>query len=175
MSIGKIRSYFQKKDGTTAVEFALLFTPFFLLMMGVIELSLFYASGVAVEGAALSASRLVRTGQAQTSGDAQNAFENAMCSQVGVMVNCADITYEAIKMGNSFSGAAATAVTLDDDGNMVSSGFDAGNPEDVIMVRLAYRHEFLLPLLGQFLGDGTGTNSSQHVSTVVLRTEPYSF
>lgn len=169
------KRYLKVNSGVTAVEFALLFFPFFLLIMGIIEVSLFYASGVALEGAATSASRLVRTGQAQQSGDPQSTFETAMCDQVGVMIDCSDIIFEAVNLGQSFAGITATPPNLDDDGNLVSSGFDAGGSDNVVMIRLAYRHEFLMPLVGQFLGDGTGTNSAQHLSTVVLRTEPYEF
>ncbi len=170
-----LKRYRKQEDGVVAIEFALLFFPFFLLIMGIIELSLFYASGVTLEGAATSASRLVRTGQAQNAADPQATFEDALCAQVGALVQCDDITYEVVNLGSDFSTAQTTEPTYDADGNLQSSGFDAGAPETVIMIRAAYRHEFLLPLLGQLLGDDTGTNSSLHLSTVVVKTEPYQF
>lgn len=172
---GVIKKYATRNDGVTAVEFGLLAVPFFFLILGIIEVSLFYASGVILEGAAMSASRVIRTGQAQISGDPQNAFEQVMCDQVGVLVNCDRIVYEVINLGDSFTAASLATPGFDGDGNLVSAGFDAGSSRDVVLVRLAYRHEFFSPLLGPFLGDETGTNSSLHLSTVVMRTEPYQF
>jgi|AntRauTorcE11897_2_1112592.scaffolds.fasta_scaffold02891_4 Flp pilus assembly protein TadG len=170
-----IKKYVKKQDGATAIEFGLLALPFFFLILGTIELSLFYASGVMLEGAATSASRVIRTGQAQESADPQSAFEQVMCDKAGAVISCDEIVYEAINLGDSFTGASSTPPNYDSDGNMVSSGFDAGGSEDVIMVRLSYRHQFFSPLLGPYLGDDTGTNSALHTSTVVLRTEPYRF
>lgn len=167
--------YIDDQSGATAVEFGLLALPFFMLLVGIFELSMFYASGVILEGAANGASRMIRTGQAQNSGNPQAAFEAEMCDQVGVLVNCADIVYDAVSYGDSFDGVANASFELDEDGNMISAGFDAGGSNEVIMVRLAYSHEFFFPFMAQILSDGTRQNASMHMSTVVLRTEPYEF
>ncbi|MGM0423076.1 MAG: TadE/TadG family type IV pilus assembly protein [Pseudomonadota bacterium] len=173
-SIG-VKKYVKQQDGATAIEFGLLAVPFFFLILGTIEMSLFYASGVTLEGAATAASRLIRTGQVQKSGDPQTAFEQTMCDKAGAVLSCDEIVYEVINLGDSFSGANSTPPSYDAEGNMIPSGFEPGDAEDVIMVRLSYRHDFFSPLLGPFLGDDTGTNSALHTSTVVLRTEPYRF
>ena len=170
-----LAAYGSKQDGATAVEFGLLLLPFFMLIMGIIEISMYYANGIILEGAALASSRVVRTGQAQQSGDAQAAFEQAMCDEVGVMMNCDEIVYEAVSLGSSFAGSMAATPEYDADGNMVSSGFDSGGADEVILIRLSYRHDFLFPLIGDFMEENDNTNSATHISTIVLRTEPYDF
>lgn len=172
---GVIKKYAARKDGVTAIEFGLLAVPFFFLILGIIEVSLFYASGVTLEGAAMSASRMIRTGQAQLSGDPQAAFEQVMCDRVGALINCDQIVYEVINLGESFTAAALATPGFDADGNLISSGFDPGGSDEVVLVRLSYRHDFFTPTMGAFLGDDSGTNSSVHLSTVVMRTEPYQF
>ena len=176
MVYNKLFRFFLKNcSGATAIEFGLLAMPFFMLLVGILELSMFYASGVVLEGAAISAARTVRTGQAQNSADPQSVFEEALCNQVSIIIKCNNITYEAVNFGNSFNGVSETAITLDEDGNMEPAGFTIGGPNSVIMIRLAYHHNFLFPFLGAILSDGTQQNASLHLSTVVLRTEPYGF
>ena len=171
----KTNHYLKTEDGATAVEFSLLMVPFFLLIMGIIEISLYYASGIILEGAAMGASRVIRTGAAQLSADPKAAFEEAMCDEVGVMMDCGDITYETINFGSSFTGSTDHTPQYDEDGNLIPAGFDAGSAEDVILIRLAYRHDFFFPLTGALIEENEGSNSATHVSTVVLRTEPYDY
>ena len=168
------KSFLQRDSGATAIEFALLAVPFFFLILGILELSLFYASGVMLEGAATSAARVIRTGQVQDAEEPQDLFEDTMCDKVGALISCNDIVYESIKLDN-FNDVQDAAPRYDEDGNMISAGFDPGQEEEVIMVRLAYRHQFLTPLLGPFLESEQGSNSALHISTVVMRTEPYKF
>jgi hypothetical protein len=66
-----------------------------------------------------------------------------------------------------------TPPVYDEDGNLVSGGFDAGSSGDRILIRTAYRYEMLTPLVGSLLTAGTG--SRLFVSTVVMQTEPYEF
>lgn len=167
--------YKQDETGATAIEFGLLAVPFFMLLVGIFELSMFYASGIILEGAANSASRLIRTGQAQNAADPQQAFEDEMCNRVGVIVQCEDIIYESVNYGSSFDGVSNAPIQIDGDGNMISAGFDPGGADDVVMIRLAYSHQFFFPFMGEILSDGTQQNASMHLSTVVLRTEPYEY
>lgn len=170
------QGFLRQDDGSVAVEFALLGLPFFLLIVGLIEISLFFASGVAVEGAANASARILRTGQAQLSGDPLAAFEDKLCAQVGILVDCANLQYEVIAVDDdSFTNLGENVPSFDEDGNLESQGFDPGGSEDVIIVRIAYRHQFLTPFLGNLAGDDTATKSALHMSTVVLRNEPYEF
>ena len=56
------------EDGATAVEFGLIALPFIALMMATIEIALVFFAGQALETAVDTASRLIRTGQAQQDG-----------------------------------------------------------------------------------------------------------
>jgi len=169
-----LNGYKQQQQGVAAVEFALLATPLMMTVLGLIELSLFYASGIAVEGASTSSARVIRTGQAQISGDPLTMFQDTLCSQVGVFVDCANLTYEVINAGQDFSGVDM-APQFDAEGNMLSQGFDPGGSDEVVLVRVSYRYEFMTPFIGGMLDDGQSTNSSTFVSTVIIRNEPYTF
>lgn len=159
--------------GATAVEFALVSLPFFTMLIGMIETSLFFAAGNVLEGASHEAARVLQTGQAQQSGNAVGAFEDKLCEKVENMIPCADLLYEVIEIP-TFLDAADYTPQFDEDGNLVSQGFSPGGVEDTILVRVTYRYEFLTPLLGALMTGGAGS-SMMHMSTVVVRNEPYEF
>jgi hypothetical protein len=63
-----LRKFFRKRTAAALVEFAVIAIPFFTLIMGIIEAGLIFWAGYELENATAAAARLVRTGQAQTSG-----------------------------------------------------------------------------------------------------------
>lgn len=173
--LGAVKGWFKGKEGTTAIEFSLVAIPFMMMTIGIIEIALAYTASSLFQGATEASSRLIRTGQIQQGGgDPETVFRTALCQHAVVLVDCNAIQIEVIHLpGDSFSEAGDYAAQFDDDGNLVSRGFDAGGVSDVIMIRAAYRYEFLTPWLGQILGGTRG--SWLLMTTIVLETEPYEF
>ena len=169
-SLVKLKKYFRSEEGTTAIEFSLLAIPFFMLVFGIIELSLMFASATLLEGATSNAARLVRTGQLQQNADPQAAFEQALCDYATVLIRCEDIVVEAQTM-SSFSDFDEMAPTYDDDGNMESQGFDAGGSGDRILILTFYNYTMMVPFVGRLLAGPD--NKMPFMSTIVLQTEPY--
>lgn len=166
-----IRSWFRRKDGATAIEFSLLFIPYLMISLGIVEVSMMFASASLLEGATDSASRLIRTGKIQQSNDdPETVFRDAMCSFAVVLINCQDVMVEVSVMQNYGDFSAAS---FDANGDMVTSGFDAGGSGDKILIRAAYRYNMVTPLVGPLLNGPGG--STLFVSTIVLQTEPYEF
>ncbi len=169
-----IRQWLRKTEGTTAIEFSLLAIPFFVLTLGIIELSIMYASASLLEGATNSAARLIRTGQIQQSqeGDPEDLFREAMCNYATVLINCEEVSIEAIRM-DSFTDFDTYQPQFDEDGNLIPQGFNAGGSSDRVLIRVAYRYTLITPFVGHILGGATG--SMLFMSTIVLQTEPYDF
>lgn len=163
----------QKEDGTTAIEFSLLAIPYVFLTLGIIEISLMYAAGSMLEGATSAASRLIRTGQIQQANvDPEEAFRNGVCTFATVLVRCDDVVIE-VQNTESFDDIDDMNVQVDEDGNVVSSGFDAGGSGARVLIRTSYRYQMMTPFIGSLLTGGTG--STLFISTIVLQTEPYDF
>lgn len=166
-----VTKWVKKKEGTTAIEFSLLAIPYVFLTVGIIELSIMYAAASLLEGATGSASRLIRTGQIQQgSGDPETVFRDAICAYATVLINCNEVQLEVQTMGSfgDFSGPS-----YDGDGNLNTSGFDAGGVSDRVLIRVAYRYTMMTPFIGPLLAGPD--NSHLFVSTIVLQTEPYEF
>lgn len=176
--MGMLDKYLKKwgksSDGTTAIEFSLMAIPYLFLSLGIIELSVMYASASLLEGATGSAARMIRTGQIQqtTGEDPEDLFRDAMCDYATVLINCNDMDIEVQKMA-SFTDFDSMAPEIDADGNIVSQGFDAGGSGDRVLIRVAYRYEMMTPFVGALLAGPD--NSRLFMSTVVLQTEPYDF
>lgn len=169
--IQAFRRLYRRDDGATAIEFSLLFMPYMLISLGIMELSLMFASASLLEGATDSASRLIRTGSIQQSGeDPETLFRDAMCAFATVLIECEDVIIDVSVMDNY---GDFIDPTYDADGNLVSNGFDAGGSNDKVLIRVAYRYEMMTPVVGPLLNGPGG--ETVFVSTIVLQTEPYEF
>lgn len=169
--IRQIRQWSKKEDGTTAIEFSMLLVPYLLIALGIIEMSLMFTSASLVEGATHSAARMIRTGQLQqTSDDPAGDFRTAVCDFADALVDCDDVTIEVQTLD---SYVDYTAATFDADGNLVTSGFDAGGSDAKVLIRVAYRYSMMTPLVGPLLNGADG--GTVFLSTIVMQSEPYEF
>ncbi len=163
-------------DGVVAVEFGLIALPLFMLIMGIVEIGLMFGAGLVLEGSAAEAARTVRVGQAQLSDDPEETFREALCDHASAMLDCARVQYEVIRIGDdSFISAENIQPEFDEDGNLVPRVFNVGNSNDIIMIRTVYRYDFLTPFIGSLITGDPSRNYITHMSTVVVKAEPYVF
>jgi Flp pilus assembly protein TadG len=159
--------------GVTTVEFAIIGSLFLVLLLGTFELGYMVFVQSVLDSSARSAARLIRTGQAQSSADAQTYFQTALCDAVSSIVGCGNIVYQAQQFANW--GMAQTALNTppqrDKTGKLISVGFTAGNCGDIVAVQVMYDHTFLSPWIGSVLGGAS--NSAFLTSTVVFQNEPF--
>lgn len=169
-----LKNWAGDEDATTAIEFSLLIIPYLMLSLGIIELALMFTSASLLEAATGNAARMIRTGQLQQSGSADPAadFRDALCSNLVALISCDNVVIEVQRM-DSYTDYSSMQPTFDENGNMVSSGFDVGGSNDKLLIRTSYRYEMITPLVGQLLNGPDG--STLFISTIVLQTEPYEF
>lgn len=163
----------KKEDGTTAIEFALLAFPFMLTTICILELSIYFATGVLLEGAVQDSARLVRTGQLQQStGDPLQEFLDELCDRAWPLMNCDNFEYQLDRL-DSF--AAASAPVVDTDGRMQPPDqFDIAEVTAgcIALVRVTYPYQFLTPFFGTAWSNYPG-NTRLLMSTIVFRVEPF--
>ena len=170
------RSFRRDTSGVAAVEFALLAPPFFILLIGVIEVGLMFFSATLLEGGVGDASRLVRTGQIQDAADPVAAFRLRLCQNL-VLVSCNGLVIE-VREFPSFAAAAADRPTYrsssDENGqagDMAPREIQFGAGSSVMVSRVQYRYPFLSPV--GMLISGSAENSVLLLSTAVFKNEPY--
>ena len=162
------------KGGAAAVEMALVATPFFMLMFGLLELGLIFMVSSSLENATAQAARTIRTGSLQSGGSSTaGAFKTAICNKFGwLQSDCTTNLSVDVRTYTSFASVTAPAPVTNGVFNSSALTFAPGGPDDIVVVRAYYQWPLVAPLMSQALQ----TLSSGKIvltSTAVFRNEPY--
>jgi len=160
--------------GAASIEFAIVGTSFMLMLLAAFEFGYMLFVQSVLDNAARDAARLVRTGQAQQSANAETTFQTLLCNDVGTLIGCGNIIYQALVFNdwNSAQTSVNNGVTRNPQtGAMESAGFSPGTPSQILVVTVTYQYPFFTPWIGGLVGGGT--NSAFLQSTVVFQNEPY--
>jgi Flp pilus assembly protein TadG len=144
------------EQGATAVEFALVFMPFLMLIFAMIELGLAFLVSLLLENAIIDVGRTIRTGEVQTSGGTAATFKTAVCNKIGAIgsMSCSSAlqldvrTYTDYSASNSSSAATGTVPT--------TMQFTPGGAGSVVLVRAYYTWPLVTPLLQTGLYSSSG-------------------
>lgn len=162
--------YWGNTGGTTAVEFSLVGVPFVLITVGIVELALMFTAQSVLQESAFTASRLIRTGQLQLTGGGEDMFRDAVCEFASALIPCSQIQFQ-VQQVPSFSDAEDMPPEYDEDGNLLNTGFDPGEENEVVLIRVSYNYPVRTPMMQPILANH-GTKRTMY-STIVLQTEPY--
>lgn len=165
-----IKRWLKSEKATTAIEFSLVGMPFVLMTIGIVELALMFTTQSLLQESAFTASRMIRTGQLQLTGGNEDTFRTAVCDFSAALIPCSQIQF-TVKQIPSFSDADDNPAQFDEDGNLIDQGFDPGNENDVVLIRVAYNYPVKTPLMQPLLANNGSKRSM--FSTIVLKTEPY--
>ena len=161
------------RNGSTAVEFALIGIPFIFMVIGIIEMSLMFTSQSLLEASTAEAAREIRTGAIQQGGG-EDAFTEVLCDFAAVLIPCGDIQYQVVSMEDFGEAEDFPDASFDEDGNLEDQQFDPGGVSDVVMIRVAYTYPIKTPMMQLMLTNNNDANRIM-LSTIVLQTEPYEF
>ena len=139
-------AFIKDRKGATAVEFALIATPFLALIAALIQTFLLYFAQSQLESAVRLSGRQILTGQVQTQDasltqtQAQAAFRQTVCNNAAILFTCAGVMVD-VQVASQWSAANAGLPTLTYDGNGNVNNvwqFNPGNAGDIIVVRVVY-------------------------------------
>ena len=82
------RRFRRNRQGSAAVEFALVAPLFFGMLFAIIETAIVFFAGQLLEQGTAESARLMLTHQAQDSGMNETAFKTDLCNRIKVMFNC---------------------------------------------------------------------------------------
>jgi len=162
----------RNEDGATAVEFGLIALPFIALMLATIETALVFFAGQAMETAVDTASRLIRTGQAQQDGFSAEDFKKEVCSRLVSLLDCDNGLYIDVETYKTFDAIDLTD-PIDAGGTLKKDfNYDPGHGSDIVVVRAFYEWPVYVNMLGHNLAnmaDGTHLLTA----TTAFRNEPF--
>lgn len=179
--IGRLRAlrrsrFGRDENGTTAIEFGLLAVPFFTIIGAILETSVVMLASQMLESGVNDASRLIRTGQAQTEKFDEAAFKQNICGRLYAMFGDCDGLRVSVEPIPDFSEQPLPPPLSCDaqkkcDWTMPEK-FDAGAGSNTVLVRAYYKW----PIIFNFGGFGFSNlaDNTRLISAVrVFRNEPF--
>lgn len=168
------RRFIARKDGATAVEFAVIAVPFLVLLFAILETALVFFAGQVLQTAAADSARLVLTGQAQKQNMTHAKFADEACARVYALFQCGgdggiqvDVrTYSSFADINNNKPINANK-QLD-----LTPTFQPGGPGQIVVVRLLYQWPIHLSFFGFNMSDLTG-DKRLLIGTAAFRNEPF--
>ena len=195
LRLSRLRALARSRDGSAAIEFALLAIPYFIVIFAILETFIAFAAEELVSNAVDTMSRQMRTGQitfvdpTRTSYKTQTQFRQAFCNEISIIIRCSDT--EAATPGKlyldvqSFSTFAAmpTAIprmSADKYSDLKISAFEftPGGPGSINMLRAYYRWSIIVDLVRPYVTGLRPVGSSMPseyliVSTAAFQNEQY--
>ena len=166
------RRFMRRQDGSAAVEFALVATPFLALTFAILETSFVFFASQTLEAAVSDSARLVLTGQAQTAGYTATDFKNQVCARIYGLFDCSGITVN-VQTYSSFASVNTTPPVTNGQLDTTNMGYNPGtNPGDITVVQLYYQWPIFVSMLGDNLSTLSGGKRLLS-ATAVFRVEPY--
>ena len=168
------RTFLGARGGQAAVEMALVAMPFFMLLFGIIELSLIFLVSSSLENATAQAARTIRTGSFQNGGSpTAAALKTSICNAFGWMqADCTSNLYLDVRTFANFSSISAPQPVQNGTFNAAALTCNPGSPGDIVVVRAYYQWPLIAPLMSQALQSLSG-GITLITSTATFRNEPY--
>lgn len=176
--IARMFGFKKNEDGTTAIEFAMVATPFFILVFMLIGFALYFFVMNSLDKGMDQTSRLVRTGQAQKANMTVNDFKQGVCKGAGDWIKCNKVEVFVQKFPNWQSVSPQTC--LNASGAQVTNSASGSDPiatysgasSDIVLVTTCYKWEFAQNIPFVKLGNMSDGSMMMQTATA-FRTEPY--
>ena len=141
-------AFIKDRKGATAVEFALIATPFFALIAALIQTFLLFFAQSQLEAAVRQSARQILTGQVQTQDatltptQAAAAFQHTVCTSTNaaILFSCNGVMVD-VQVASQWSAANTGMPTLTYNSNGTVSNvwqFNPGNAGDIVVIRVMY-------------------------------------
>lgn len=164
-----LRRFRRDRKGSSAVEFALIAGPFFMIIFALIESALIFFAQQALETATQDTARMIMTGEAKNFTASQ--FSSALCNKIATFFTCSGIRIASQSFA-SFS-AIAPFNPIDSSGAFVSSfPYTAGGSGSIMLVQASYKWPLFVTGLGFSIGNADSTHRLL-TATAAFRNEPY--
>jgi len=179
----KIAHFKKDKEGATAIEFALLALPFFMLLFAILELAIIFFISSTLNFAVSEAGRQIRTGNYQNCGQA--SFKTLVCNNMLTVGDCQNRLRIDVVSGANFSSITLPAPPEppepDPDPNAVIPPIPNGQYQGVVetsanvpvIVRGLYYYNLILPKELTRLGNLGDQDIHLINSTTAFQNEPF--
>jgi Flp pilus assembly protein TadG len=172
-------AFIKDRKGATAVEFALIATPFLALIAALIQTFLIFFAQSQLESVVRQSGRQILTGQVQsadaslTQAQAIAAFHQTVCNNAATLFACGGLMVD-VQVASQWSAANTGMPVLTYNSNGTVSNvfqFNPGNAGDIVVLRVMYLWPvFFGPIAFNFANQANG--SRLIMSSAAFQNEP---
>jgi Flp pilus assembly protein TadG len=184
----------RSRDGSAAIEFAILSIPYFIIIFAILETFIAFAAEQLVTNAVNTLGRQIRTGQItyglnRSTDKTKEQFRQLFCNEVNILITCSatEVT-TAAKLyidARTFTTFAAIPTTIPrmttadySDINPATFAFTPGGPDTINMLRAYYRWQVITDLVRPYIttirpADGSMPSDFLIVATTAFKNEKY--
>ncbi|MBN9056138.1 MAG: pilus assembly protein TadG [Shinella sp. 65-6] len=180
---GLFGRFFARRDGATAIEFAILAIPFFVILFASLETFAAFMGDQLLASATDTMARKIRTGEIRP-GLAEKDFRKAFCEEIKILMPCSAaeiITPNKLLLDvrhfNKYADIPQTVPLVDGDLSTKDFKFDPGGKKTINIVRAYYRWDIITDLVRPLLSNIRSADGSRQnylmVATVIMQNEDY--
>lgn len=171
--IARLRAGINDRQGSTAVEFALIAFPLIFMILSCLELAMIVLLSVSLDNATDLASRQIRTGILTQSNSTAVSFRQRICTNMNWLSGSCNANLKVdVQTYDSFAAIPKTDLIKNGEFDSANFAYVIGNGARIQMVRAYYEW----PMFTPFLQPGIRTlgNKNAVISTrVIFRNEPF--
>jgi Flp pilus assembly protein TadG len=183
-----ISAFARSRDGSAAIEFALLAIPYFMVIFAIIETFIAFAGEQLVSNAVDTMSRKIRTGQITAANTTRTAFRTAFCNEVSILIACSSTEaatpsklFVDVQKFSTFAAIPTTiprtSTAANADINTASFQYAPGGAGTINMVRAYYKWQIITDLIRPYISSVRPADGSSAyyliVATATFQNEQY--
>lgn len=167
-----LNRFIPDRSGASALEFAIIAGPLLLLLLAILEVGLVYFASFDLDNAVAYGSRLLRTGQAQTSKFNAGQFKAEVCKRLTAPIDCGGLKLDVRHFSNF--GSADLTDPIDGSGNVKTTfSYDPGGPGDIVVVRAFFEWDLIAKFPKDIALSNMANGNRLLMSTTAFRNEPF--
>jgi Flp pilus assembly protein TadG len=176
---GLLHRFARARDGSTAIEFAMLAIPFALLVFAILESCISFAGQEVMANAADNVARQLRTGQLRPPLD-QAQLKQLICNKMEIVVakGCPGLVVD-LRHFNTFADAANAGYRISGGDIVLTQGaattdftVDPGPASSKNMLRVFYKWPIITDFLSKSMSNLNG-GKVLHFASVTWQNEPF--
>lgn len=174
----RLKDLGEDSNGLSAIEFAFVAGPFFMLLVGIFEICLIFLVSTILEYGAREAARDIRTGALQATtavvADQQTSFETEICDRMLNLFNCSTSLTIDVRTSPTGFPSSQDVVPRNGDGSLDTSGFgfDAGGRDEIVIVNVYFEWGLITPVISRSMAN-MPNNKRLLLSSQAFRNEPF--
>lgn len=175
---GLFGRFFARRDGATAIEFAILAIPFFVIIFASIETFIAFTGEQLLANATETMARKIRTGEIRaTTPNAEQTFRAEFCEEIKILMPCSGKLFLDVRSFGKYSDIPTAVPLVDMDLDTNSLKFAPGGKKSINIVRAYYRWDVVTDLVRPLIANIQSPDGSRRnylmVATTVVQNEDY--